>query len=720
MSYDQSRSRRTAERLARAQEGAQPPTAASREEWRRRRKEAESTESSHLESRGFKSLGAVPLDITLERILGRNNLVDIDFFRVMEGRAKAVCMIELSGGGSGTGWLISESLLLTNNHVLDSRTTAAGAVACFGCDQRGDKGFRYKLDPDRLFITSPDDVLDYTVVALRKDDEDALRAYGALPLAPAVVATLALGEPVSIIQHPNGEHKQYAVRENEIVGATGSFLHYRTDTNPGSSGSPVLDWQWRAVALHHSGVPREVNGKVVTRDGRIWQPSMGDNAIDWIANEGVRIDAILKDLREKATTEEARRLIARLPNVAAVPDLHIETRTPDAQVTGQPPPATILAPRPPAPDTQAPDLRPPAQSPPASPLGSTASGATVTASFMIPIHLQVSIGVPQASGGLGAPGVVQVSSGPGISVPGIPQAPSSLSGVSLDEAFERLERVTPETYYNAAEDAEDRARYYEGLDLENSDKGALFDALSDRVASTHTTSFSYSQARVAHLYPHVDLVMEDGKIFLRSLYTGQKYTDVRSFVREAYEVTERFEAAVRELRAREASLDPAFFEASLEALEAQAGFNCEHVVPQSWFKKRKPMVSDLHHLFTCDSRCNSRRGNYPLTDFPDYPDGEGDDPCGKLEGKRFEPRQGKGAAARAILYFLTRYAKTISRGSYSPYDIDVLKRWHEAEPPGDWERHRNADIFKLQGNRNPFIDEPSLARRVDLTRGLNG
>ena len=29
-------------------------------------------------------------------------------------------------------------------------------------------------------------------------------------------------------------------------------------------------------------------------------------------------------------------------------------------------------------------------------------------------------------------------------------------------------------------------------------------------------------------------------------------------------------------------------------------FNCEHVVPQSWFDKKEPMRGDLHHLFACD------------------------------------------------------------------------------------------------------------------------
>jgi endonuclease G, mitochondrial len=57
-------------------------------------------------------------------------------------------------------------------------------------------------------------------------------------------------------------------------------------------------------------------------------------------------------------------------------------------------------------------------------------------------------------------------------------------------------------------------------------------------------------------------------------------------------------------------------------------------VPQSWFSKREPMRGDLHHLFACEARCNSFRGNTPYADFPDAQERQMSD-CGRSEPQGF-------------------------------------------------------------------------------------
>jgi DNA/RNA endonuclease G, NUC1 len=46
-----------------------------------------------------------------------------------------------------------------------------------------------------------------------------------------------------------------SLRDNQIVDVLDDFLHYKADTEPGSSGSPAFNDQWEIVALHHASVP---------------------------------------------------------------------------------------------------------------------------------------------------------------------------------------------------------------------------------------------------------------------------------------------------------------------------------------------------------------------------------------------------------------------------------------------------------------------------------
>lgn len=150
-------------------------------------------------------------------------------------------------------------------------------------------------------------------------------------------------------------------------------------------------------------------------------------------------------------------------------------------------------------------------------------------------------------------------------------------------------------------------------------------------------------------------------------------------------------------------------------------FNIEHVVPKSWFEAQQPMRDDMHHLFTEERKCNSDRGNLPLREAGSG--AEKLESCGLLRtshGKAFEPLHGKGEAARAILYFVTRYPGLVGDRSkeMDSTDISKLLEWHEQYPVTDYELHRNEVIGQKQGNRNPFIDFPELASKVDFREGF--
>lgn len=199
-----------------------------------------------------------------DNILGVNNLRQISWIAKGLAVSRSVCRIH-SPQGLGTGFLVGESLLMTNHHVIRSTNQAKQTVIEFGY-QLGAKDdyehtYRYDLDPSR-FHTSI--FLDYTLVGVRVDSRNPpLDSWGTLSLNPN--ADPVRGELACIIQHPNGGLKQISMSANWVLGCSEHRIWYTTDTMKGSSGSPVFNDVWQVVAIHHAGgikMPKSKNDKL--------------------------------------------------------------------------------------------------------------------------------------------------------------------------------------------------------------------------------------------------------------------------------------------------------------------------------------------------------------------------------------------------------------------------------------------------------------------------
>jgi V8-like Glu-specific endopeptidase len=270
---------------------------------------------------GIPALGK---DVGLERILGKNELLKARYLDLGLAAAGPVGRVTVRGPTRwfGTGFLVSPRLLLTNNHVLTTADTAASSLVEFDY-QEGPDGVplpvtKVGLDPAALFVT--DRGLDFTLVAIRPaiDARARVADLGYLPMAGGDDAYV-IGENVSIIQHPNGEMKQLALRDNQVIGESdGGYLHYRTGTMPGSSGSPVFNDEFELVALHHSGVPDRdpATRQILTADGQPWRQGMGEDQVRWLANEGVLVSAILAHLDGQRLQGAAADLLAELKAAA--------------------------------------------------------------------------------------------------------------------------------------------------------------------------------------------------------------------------------------------------------------------------------------------------------------------------------------------------------------------------------------------------------------------
>jgi N-acetylmuramoyl-L-alanine amidase len=198
-------------------------------------------------------------------------------------------------GWTGTGFLVGDNLLLTNHHVLNSPEVARAASAEFGYEvtaedlsagrMNGPRPVkRFKLDPQRLFVTSPatGTGLDFTFVWI---EDIAAREFGLIRMERASF-TASRYDPVFIVHHPQGRVKEASLDDTEVLRIQATVIHYAADTDYGSSGAPVFDRNGRLIGLHHA---RNSDSREALQDGRYTD----------VLNEGIKIAAIAIDLENR-------------------------------------------------------------------------------------------------------------------------------------------------------------------------------------------------------------------------------------------------------------------------------------------------------------------------------------------------------------------------------------------------------------------------------------
>ena len=158
--------------------------------------------------------------------------------------------------------------------------------------------------------------------------------------------------------------------------------------------------------------------------------------------------------------------------------------------------------------------------------------------------------------------------------------------------------------------------------------------------------------------------------------------------------------------------------------QGEADFwNREHVWPQSFGLKGNPARTDLHNLVPADRTVNSARGNKAFD--------EATTPHHECRGCRvsrtaWEPDpEVQGDVARIAFYMDVRYEgapgdevpdlvldDTTSSAAARFGELSTLARWHCADPISSEERQRHEVVANAQGNRNAFVDTPTLAEEV--------
>ncbi len=145
-------------------------------------------------------------------------------------------------------------------------------------------------------------------------------------------------------------------------------------------------------------------------------------------------------------------------------------------------------------------------------------------------------------------------------------------------------------------------------------------------------------------------------------------------------------------------------------------WNREHTYPKSLGNPNLGTTgvgADAHNLRPCDAQRNSSRSNRK------FENGSGNSGA-TAAGNWYPGDEWKGDVARMIMYMYLRYGSQtlpsgVAVGSSVPSDSNMLTlflEWNAEDPVSDLEIQRNPILQGLQGNRNPFIDNPAFATQI--------
>jgi endonuclease G, mitochondrial len=259
-----------------------------------------------------------PLEVPIEEVLiwQQDERLPVNFLERGLTASKAVAKVIVPrvlngvpslGTSNGSGWLISPDLLVTNHHVIEARdkryepaakeadfqAQALMAIVWFNYTDRNVDYTEYQCVELVHFSVE----FDYALLRLSPTSSSSsnklLSTWGYLSVIQSKPILLK-GSRLNIIQHPQGGPQRIAIRSNFYVDYISTHnsperIRYLTDTEPGSSGSPVFNDEWQVLALHHAAV-------------KVPDAKYKDEVVKY-NNQGVLINAILDNLPDAVRKE---------------------------------------------------------------------------------------------------------------------------------------------------------------------------------------------------------------------------------------------------------------------------------------------------------------------------------------------------------------------------------------------------------------------------------
>lgn len=237
----------------------------------------------------------------LEALLGSDKYKSHTWLNRMLRRAQGVARIWKGTRGIGSGFLVpggilsdrwaDHDVLVTNNHVIATEPRLSITIPPKKAEITFDA--LHELGPDQprfkvaeVLEESLFDELDFTIMRLDKA-VDGIEDYPAID--DEDLPSVEEKARIYVIGHPLGGELSYSIQDNKILGMNEQFIHYRSPTEKGSSGSPLFDEEWNLIGLHHAG------SKYMER--------LDDPDETYEANEGIPLPAIRSAINEPETAK---------------------------------------------------------------------------------------------------------------------------------------------------------------------------------------------------------------------------------------------------------------------------------------------------------------------------------------------------------------------------------------------------------------------------------
>jgi V8-like Glu-specific endopeptidase len=228
----------------------------------------------------------------LEKVLGGDRYQSLTWYRNGLARCRAVAQImNVNEDGIGTGFLVNGSelhdllppiVLMTNGHVVPENLSPADAVVVFhGLDADPGPRCQFRIIRRWWYEPSASPGLDTTLVELDGYPDNV----EPVPLARRLPALTQENPRAYLIGHPRGHSQpQFSLQDNLLLDYDDTVVHYRSPTEGGSSGSPVFDYQWKLIGLHHAG--------------GFDTPRLNNHGGSYAANEAIALPAIKTRLQQ--------------------------------------------------------------------------------------------------------------------------------------------------------------------------------------------------------------------------------------------------------------------------------------------------------------------------------------------------------------------------------------------------------------------------------------